>query len=103
MYFHTKCNIFINILGQSGEVGEHSYPTVKFPVVTQVNFNPPFAEKPALTYGLFLLDSNKNQNVRVRTKVDNLSTTGFKLTIQTFADTVMWGARISWMACPKNI
>lgn len=87
---------------QSGTIGEHAYPQVRFPLSQNVTFNPPFKDIPAVVYGLYLLDSSKDHNVRVTTSLSNLSRNGFTLGISTFADTIMWGARVSWMACPKT-
>ncbi|XP_076075375.1 uncharacterized protein LOC143046219 [Mytilus galloprovincialis] len=87
---------------QSGVFGEHAYPEIKFPASGYITFNPPFTATPALVYGLYLYDSSKNTNSRLVTSVSNLSKSGFNLKISTFAGTKMWGARISWMACPKS-
>ncbi|XP_076075374.1 uncharacterized protein LOC143046218 [Mytilus galloprovincialis] len=87
---------------QSGVFGEHAYPEMKFPASAYITFNPPFTATPALVYGLYLYDSSKNTNSRLVTSVSNLSKSGFNLKISTFAGTKMWGARISWMACPKS-
>ncbi|XP_063447689.1 uncharacterized protein LOC134727241 [Mytilus trossulus] len=87
---------------QSGVFGEHAYPEIKFPASGYITFNPPFTAVPALVYGLYLYDSSKNTNSRLVTNVTNLSKSGFNLKISTFAGTKMWGARISWMACPKS-
>ncbi|XP_071128551.1 uncharacterized protein [Mytilus edulis] len=87
---------------QSGVFGKHAYPEIKFPASTYITFDPPFTATPALVYGLYLYDSSKDANSRLVTDVSNLSKSGFNLKIKTFAGTKMWGARISWMACPKS-
>ncbi|XP_071128878.1 uncharacterized protein [Mytilus edulis] len=86
---------------QSGVFGEHAYPEIKFPASGYITFNPPFTAVPALVYGLYLYDTWKDSNSRLVTDVTNLSKSGFNMKIKTYADTKMWGARISWMACPK--
>ncbi|CAG2236838.1 unnamed protein product [Mytilus edulis] len=86
---------------QSGVFGEHAYPEIKFPASGYITFNPPFTAVPALVYGLYLYDTSKDSNSRLVTDVTNLSKSGFNMKIKTYADTKMWGARISWMACPK--
>ncbi|XP_071133208.1 uncharacterized protein [Mytilus edulis] len=85
---------------QSGVFGEHAYPERKFPVSRYITFNPPFTAVPALVYGLYLYDTSKDSNSRLVTEVTNLSKSGFNMKIKTSGDTKMWGARISWMACP---
>ncbi|XP_063445817.1 uncharacterized protein LOC134725715 isoform X2 [Mytilus trossulus] len=86
---------------QSGVFGEHAYPEIKFPASGYITFNPPFSDVPALVYGLYLYDTSKDSNSRLVTDVTNLSKSGFNMKIYTYADTKMWGARMSWMACPK--
>ncbi|XP_071128552.1 uncharacterized protein [Mytilus edulis] len=87
---------------QSGVFGEHAYPEIKFPASGYITFNPPFTAVPALVYGLYLYDTSKGSNSRLFTDVTNLSKSGFNMKIRAWADTKMWGARISWMACPKT-
>lgn len=54
-------------------------------------------------YGLYLYDTWKDTNPRIIVHAGGLTRYGFNLSIRTFADTKLWGARISWMACPKRI
>ncbi|CAC5399891.1 unnamed protein product [Mytilus coruscus] len=89
--------------GQSGTFGAHAYPQVKFPASRDIKFNPQFDATPSLVYGLYLYDTWKDTNPRLSTYIRGLTRNGFNLVITTFSNTVMWGAHISWMACPKTI
>ena len=82
--------------------GDHAYPQIRFPKQGYIKFNPPFSHTPAVVYGLYMLDSSNRQNVRLTTTISGVSKNGFTMRVATFSGTEMWGARISWMACPKS-
>lgn len=106
-------NAFINVLhnilifmyfchiGESGIVGQHKFPAPRWPYTQSVKFTSPFEEKPTVTYGLYLLDFYHNTNLRFDSAVTAVTKTGFQVTFRTWADTLLYGARISWMACGK--
>lgn len=76
-------------------------PTPRWPHSRRINFKSSFDRTPTLTYGLYTLDVFNGANLRVDTAVINLSKTGFQLTLSTWADTALYGAFASWMACGK--
>ena len=85
---------------QSGlGVGVHTYPQHSFPYSVTVRFDPPFGEVPAFAYGTTLLDSTKFTHYY--TTIDTLTNEMFTLSINTWGGYNLWGARISWMACPR--
>lgn len=85
---------------QSGRgVGCYSYPETVFPCTTTVKFNPPFRNVPALVYGFHQLDSSTV--TRYTSELLQLSKESFTLHIKTWSDSILWGVRINWMACPK--
>ncbi|XP_052676152.1 uncharacterized protein LOC128157553 [Crassostrea angulata] len=86
---------------ESGTVGQHKFPAPGWPYIQNVKFKSPFEEKPTVTYGLSLLDSLYNTNERISTKVTAVTKTGFQAQFRTWAGTVLYGARINWMACGK--
>ena len=51
--------------------------------------------------GLYLLDAGSNANLRVATEVSSITTTGFQIKMNKWADTVLYGGKVSWMACGK--
>ncbi|WAR12779.1 hypothetical protein MAR_026959 [Mya arenaria] len=87
---------------QSGEFGPHHNPRPSYPVTLTINFQPAFKSKPAIVYGLKVLDSAHNTNVRVSGSITEMTNAYFKFKISEWADTVMYGAKFSWMACPKT-
>ncbi|XP_063417662.1 ATP synthase subunits region ORF 7-like [Mytilus trossulus] len=89
---------------QSGNFGQQLHiPGNSFPASAYIRFYPAFEHTPAIVYGLYLYDTSRLANSRFSTRVNNLSTYGFNISITSWADTKMYGARISWMACLKNV
>ncbi|XP_034301934.2 uncharacterized protein [Magallana gigas] len=86
---------------ESGTAGQHKAPPPRWPYIQNVKFKSPFEETPTVTYGLFLLDSLHNTNVRILTTVTAVTKTGFQVKLNPWGPTVLYGARISWMACGK--
>lgn len=76
------------ILGESGIIGQHTNPPPAWPLTQSVTFNSPFEQTPTVTYGLYLLDAGSNANLRVATEVSSITTTGFQIKINKWADTV---------------
>lgn len=93
-----------SLTGQSGHFGQQLHiPGNSFPTSAYIRFHPAFEHTPAIVYGLYLYDTSRLANSRFNTIVRNLSRYGFNITISSWADTKMFGARISWMACLKNV
>ncbi|XP_052675311.1 uncharacterized protein LOC128157004 isoform X2 [Crassostrea angulata] len=84
---------------ESGVVGIHTNPHPSWPYTQSVTFQTPFKAKPTVTYGLYLLDTGYTRNTRVTTEVTDVTKTGPQVKLNTWADTELYGARISWMAC----
>ena len=85
---------------QSGNgVGVHTYPSRSFPYTVTVRFNPPFKRTPAFVYGTVLLDAT--DHTRYNAQLQKLTNEYFTISMSTWATYYLWGARISWMACPK--
>nr|XP_022327640.1 uncharacterized protein LOC111126971 [Crassostrea virginica]XP_022327641.1 uncharacterized protein LOC111126971 [Crassostrea virginica] len=86
---------------ESGNVGQHYFPAPAWPYITKVTFQSPFEQAPTVTFGLYHLDSKWDKNLRVKTDVYGVSTTGFQIKITLWEDTILYGARVHWMACGK--
>ena len=86
---------------QSGtEIGEHTYPAQSFPLERTVKFDRPFQKVPAFSFGTTLLDSTSHLSVHVQLR--SLTPESFTIYINTWGGIyALYGARISWMACPK--
>lgn len=98
----TYSQLLFLITGVAGTVGHVGYePTTTWPYSQRIYFSPPFDGTPTITYGLFRLDSSDDANLRVEIIVSNVSKIGFQLTLRAWADTELYGASVSWMACGK--
>lgn len=87
---------------QSGRgAGVHTSPKHSFPYSATVKFNPPFKHDPAFVYGFYLLDATNA--IRVKADLLQVSRTSFTINFISWFDKNLWGARISWMACPKQL
>lgn len=85
---------------QSGyEVGAHQWPAQSFPLEHTVEFDPPFKKVPVLSYGLTLLDSTSHLSVELH--LLSLTKESFKIRFNTWGEYALYGARFSWIACPK--
>lgn len=103
VFYRVNCSLFSYIdfiTGESGTVGQFT-AAAKWPYSRRINFRAPFQATPSLTYGLYFLDSSKSANIRVHASVTNVSRTGFKITMKSWADSVLYGGYVSWMACGK--
>lgn len=86
---------------QSGyEIGAHDYPTRSFPYDVTIKFDPPFQKKPAFAYGITLLDALKH--MAVNAQLISLTEQSFSLRIISWGRAELYGAKISWIACPKQ-
>ncbi|KAF8601113.1 hypothetical protein BDV93DRAFT_546059 [Ceratobasidium sp. AG-I] len=78
------------LTGQSSE--NANKPTV------QVKFDKAYAAPPKVIVWLKHLDISNNANCRVKAYAADITTTGFKLTVETWATTTMYGATAVWIA-----
>lgn len=95
--FGIPLNMFL-ASGESGTVSGHGH-TLPWPVNKNVVFKTPFEQAPTLTYGLYLLDTYKGDNLRIRTDVSNVTNAGFAMKLSNWDGSRVYGAYISWMAC----
>ncbi|BFZ20603.1 hypothetical protein BsWGS_23642 [Bradybaena similaris] len=66
--------------------------------VKDVTFSRPFSWKPVVFLSVTYLDSDKSTNLRMIAKVDNISQSGFRALCFTWADTIIYEMRITWLA-----
>uniref|UniRef100_K1QJK7 ATP synthase subunits region ORF 7 n=1 Tax=Magallana gigas TaxID=29159 RepID=K1QJK7_MAGGI len=101
-FIKDNCMEMLSSQSESGTVTHYGFkPTAKWPHSRKTTFKSSFDGTPTLTYGLYTLDVSNGANTRVDTVVTNLSRTGFQLTLRTWANTELYGAYVSWMACGK--
>ena len=87
------------VLGDSGIIGYYKWPTQTWPYIKRVKFHSSFKQPPKVTYGLYFLDSLHTKNLRVDAVISKVTNTGFQLLMKAWADTILYGVKISWMAC----
>ncbi|MEA2665940.1 MAG: hypothetical protein QOI11_2884 [Candidatus Eremiobacteraeota bacterium] len=63
-----------------------------------VVFQPPLAVLPVMHVALSVLDADATANVRVNVIATNVSTSGFSLRIEAWADTILYAVKASWLA-----
>ena len=92
-------------LGQSGEV-KSKYCTTSgaecFGSEGQnvyVKFARKFKETPKVMIGLTLIDTNKDQNVRVRAEVTHVTRIGFNIRFKPWDKSITYQIGVNWMAC----
>ncbi|XP_061184524.1 uncharacterized protein LOC133192546 [Saccostrea echinata] len=86
---------------ESGVLGQHTAPAPNWPYGQTITFQTAFQEMPTVTYGLYLLDSAGTVNLRVSTEVKDITRGGFSINLARWGDSVLYGARVSWMACGR--
>lgn len=68
------------------------------PVTTKnITFAKPFVAPPRLPHGLNSLDIDKNANIRVVAKAENITKEGFKASLDAWGDTKLYSAGYSWL------
>lgn len=97
---HCFRTLALFITGESSTVGQFR-ASAKWPYSRRKNFRAPFQGTPTLTYGLYFLDSSQTANLRVHASVTNVSRTGFEITMKSWANSVLYGGYVCWMACGK--
>ncbi|XP_028392838.1 uncharacterized protein LOC114517343 [Dendronephthya gigantea] len=65
-----------------------------------IRFSSPFKRTPKVTIGLTLVDTHKNQNVRVSVKAESVTTHGFTIKFKPWDFSITYQIAVNWMACP---
>lgn len=81
----------IGILSSDGGTGARYWDR-------NITFSSPFAGTPLVQASLSYLDCDCGHNLRVKLLVDTITTTGFRLRVTDWADTVLWGVGVNWIA-----
>ena len=92
--------------GDALELGSHNYPARSLPLERTIRFHPPFRKVPAVSYANTLLDSvasTSGNSLNVHLQLISLTPKSFTLKLLKAGRAhAVYGARISWMACPKS-
>nr|ADI48493.1 lectin [Euperipatoides rowelli] len=66
-----------------------------------VKFASAFASPPEVMVALSVIDSSKSTNLRIETRAEAITQNGFNIIVNTWGDTILLGAWVSWIACPR--
>ena len=63
-----------------------------------INFNEKYEKIPKVIVSIKGLDTNKDTNIRLYLKTENIDTSGFDLLVKTWDNTSIYGVKISWIS-----
>lgn len=63
-----------------------------------VSFERAFSAPPVVHVGIVGIDASKEDNLRVKLRAVDISTTGFTLSVETWLNTKIWSVDASWLA-----
>lgn len=63
-----------------------------------VVFEHPFSAPPVVHLGVVGLDASKDHNLRLHTRAQDISATGFTIVVETWLHSQLWGLDVSWLA-----
>ena len=103
-YLFFICTFYL-YLGQSGYSGSKycripAYKCFGNGQTVYIRFNPAFQNPPKVMIGLTMVDTHKDQNVRVRTSVTSVTKHGFFLKFHPWDRSITYQIGVNWMACP---
>ena len=103
-YLFFICTFYL-YLGQSGYSGSKycripAYKCFGNGQTVYIRFNPAFQKPPKVMIGLTMVDTHKDQNVRVRTSVTSVTKHGFFLKFHPWDSSITYQIGVNWMACP---
>ena len=85
--------------------GEHTrnvWVDPSAPASMPINFERPFITPPKVVVFFNCIDLGNSTNFRVFTTATNIETRGFTLNIDKWGDSVLWTARVGWVAYPQD-
>ena len=65
-----------------------------------VRFKTPYTKPPNVVIGLTLVDTHKDQNVRVQALVTGVTRLGFNVVFKPWDISITYQIGVNWMACP---
>ncbi|KAH7322134.1 hypothetical protein B0J17DRAFT_621322 [Rhizoctonia solani] len=70
--------------------------------VIDIKFERPYDEIPNVVAWLYTVNIDRKQDSRIHAHAVDVTTTGFKLRVYTWDETVVYDAKASWVAVPPN-
>jgi hypothetical protein len=84
--------------GQWALLQEPSDPSTPRAAKLRVEFDAPFSGPPVVHIGVVGLDVSKSDNTRLRARAEDVSASGFVVSVETWLNTQIWSVEISWLA-----
>lgn len=72
------------------------------PRQTRINFTTPFQSTPNVVTWLNSLDMDKRKNFRIGVYPSEIDRNGFTIHAETWADSILYSAGVTWLAFPSN-
>ncbi|KAF8252548.1 hypothetical protein K440DRAFT_593990 [Wilcoxina mikolae CBS 423.85] len=88
--------------GQFSTTEDHPYNRPQPETSRRITFSRPFVTPPKVVVFLRELDMSKDRNWRVTTSASDINQGGFTIHINSWADTVLYGATAGWIAYPSD-
>jgi hypothetical protein len=63
-----------------------------------ITFSKPYKQPPGVSVALSYLDAIKDANLRIKASTKSITVGGFEVVFETWTDTHIWGAGVSWIA-----
>ncbi|KAI9432515.1 hypothetical protein H4582DRAFT_1098220 [Lactarius indigo] len=85
--------------------GEHTrnlYNNPNDPASVRIDFERPFVTPPKVVVFFNNINLYKNYNWRLNTTATSVDVKGFTLNIETWSDTILYSARVGWIAYPED-
>ena len=97
----SPLHFFFSPKGESGRQGldPHHGTTQDRQHTVHISFSQEFASKPWVAVSLAELDDGSGGNVRVNSGVSAVSTSGFDVSVNEWADTHLASVGVTWIAC----
>lgn len=88
--------------GQFNTMEDHPWNRPQLQTSRQISFARPYATPPKVVVWLNSLDMSNGHNWRVKVYVTDVTTTGFTIHVDTWADTILYSAGATWVAMPSD-
>ncbi|KAN0129025.1 hypothetical protein V8E53_013175 [Lactarius tabidus] len=73
------------------------------PASVRINFERPFPTPPNVVVFFNYIDLDRNRNWRLETTATDIDAKGFTLNIETWSNTILYSARVCWVAYPEDL
>lgn len=84
---------------QRVETGSYKTPYLPGRTVQQwVSYRARFKQTPSVVTNISMADVDKGANFRLKVRAENVTSQGFTLSVQTWADTKLYSCTVSWVA-----